>query len=113
MSGRRNTHSPFHFIVAGDLSADYTSPQTNILYLDNVAVQLIWTGTPTGSFYVQVSLDGSTWNNLILNPTPAAAGSADSVGLDINQLSFAYMRIKYVSGSGTGTLQGYISAKME
>lgn len=115
---QKNVLAVYHSIVNASMVGNITSPVTTISWLDNVAVQLIWTGAPVGTFSVQGSLDYNavtsnpgTWVSLVLNPVPTAAGSADSALVDMNQLSFPYIRVVYNFTSGTGTLNAYIAAK--
>lgn len=118
----KNFLSPVKIIDAGDMSqASITSSVTDIRYLDNVSIQCIFTGTPTGSFALEGSLDyykingavqnTGTWTPITLSSTPAASGSAGNILLDLNQLSFPYIRVVYTKLSGTGTLNVYISGK--
>jgi hypothetical protein len=108
----------YQTIAAGDMSGSLTSKVSDISGFDNVAVQLVWTGTPTGTFAVQGSLDYNpqlatgTWTALTLSSSPAAAGSASNVLLDLNQLSFPWIRVVYTAVSGSGTLNAYIAGKM-
>lgn len=99
-----------------------TSGTVEIINLDNVFVQLDFTGTPTGTFAVQVSSDHSEdaqgnilvaghWISLILSPAPVASGSADDIGIDLNQLGASYLRVVYTNISGTGVLNGFVSGK--
>lgn len=99
-----------------------TSPAVHILNLDNVYLQLDFTGTPTGTFAVQVSGDHTQdqegnvlvaghWVTLVLNPAPAAAGSALDIGIDLNQLGAPYVRVVYTNTSGVGVLNGFVSGK--
>lgn len=113
MSTGKRTLSPYLVISAGTMGGDLTqATYTDIQNMDNVSVQLVWTGTPTGTFYVDGSLDKATWTALSLSPSAAAAGAASSILIDLNQLSFPYIRVRYVRTSGTGTLNAYISGKM-
>lgn len=121
----KNTLPPFPTINGdGDMSADITSPVTDIRFIDNVALLLKWTGTPVGTFAVQGSVDyvaalpnasrvanAGTWTSLTLSPTPSAAGSADHVLIDLPALGFPFIRVVYTRTSGTGTLTMYISGK--
>jgi len=112
----------YPLVQAGDMSADITSPATNIQFLDNVSLQANFTGTaPVGTFYIQGSLDhvevngdvkvAGNWVNLPMIPVPTAAGSDDSIVFDLNQLPFAWVRLFYDRTSGTGTLNAFISGK--
>lgn len=99
-----------------------TSKAVEIINLDNVFLQLDFTGTPSGSFDVQVSSDhledqegnvlvAGHWVSLALSPTPIAAGAADDIGIDMNQLGASYLRVVYTNTSGTGTLNAFVSGK--
>lgn len=104
-----------------------TSVVSNVWYKDSVAIQLQWTGTPTGTFVVQGSLDynpqlaqnsnqsgapnNGTWTSLVLSSTPAASGSSGQALINLNQLGFPYIRTQYTNASGTGVLTGFLSAK--
>lgn len=118
----KNALTPHQIITAGDMTGNITSDPTNIQYLDNVSIQLNFTGTPTGTFSVQGSLDyqqaspyakavTGNWIDLTLSPAPAASGSASQILLDLNQLSFPWVRVVYTFSSGTGSLDAYISGK--
>lgn len=114
---------PKQIITSGNMaSASITSSVVEIRNQDNVGIQLSWTGVPVGTFAVQISINhaedaqgnvtvAGDWVSLPLSPTIAAAGSADSAIIDLNQMSAAYVRVVYTKGSGTGTLNAYITAK--
>lgn len=119
----KNALYPYHFIVAQTIATNYTSNPVNIQFLDNVCIQLNFTGTPTGTFAVQGSLDYSqnaltgvqtnagNWVPIALPITPVASGAAGTILLDLNQLSFPWIRVVYTASSSTGVLDGYIGAK--
>lgn len=99
-----------------------TSPAINLKFLDNVGVQLHFTGTPAGAFQVQVSADheqsdsgnvsfAGNWVAIVLSPSPVAAGAPDDIYIDLNQLSATWMRVVYVNSSGVGVLNGSTVAK--
>ena len=114
---------PKSIITAGNMaSASITSSVVEIRNQDNVGIQLSWTGTAVGTFAVQISINhaedangnvtvAGDWVALPLSPTIAAAGSADSAIIDLNQMSASYIRVVYTRSSGTGTLNAYITAK--
>ena len=94
------------------------SPVTSINYTDNAAVQFNFTGTPVGTFQVQVSLDFNpqfsnpgNWVPLNLSPTPVASGSAGSIIIDCNQLGAPWLRVVYIGTSGSGVLNSFVTAK--
>lgn len=124
MSGRKNRLVKFKTISSGDMSqATVTSSVTNIQGLDNIGIQLNFTGSPVGTFSIQVSMDyaqdnygnvtdAGNWVGLTLSPNPAAEGSANQIYIDLNQLSSPWIRVKYTKTSGTGTLNAFIAGKM-
>ena len=104
------------------MSGNVTSAVTNIQYVDNVGIELSWTGTPTGTFTVEVSvsyeqdsqgnvINAGSWNALTLNPTPTASGSAGSFYISLNQIEAPWVRVRYIRTSGTGVLTSYICTK--
>jgi hypothetical protein len=123
MSARKNVLAPHNIITAGSMSGALTSDATSIQYMDNICIELVWTGTPTGTFSIEGSLtyqtnsvgtgvsNAGTWVPITLTPPPAATGSAGSILLDLNQLSFPYIRVKYSPTSGSGTLTATIGGK--
>ena len=94
------------------LATDHTSPVSNIEFLDNICIQLQWlTSNAVGVFYIEVSMDGEHWTAIDI-PPPAIAGADDHCLLDLVFLSAPMIRVRYDATSGTGTLTGFISAKM-
>lgn len=114
----------YHLITDGSMTgtAVITSKAVEIINLDNVFLQLDFTGTPNGTFAVQVSSDhledqegnilvAGHWITLNLSPSPAATGSANDIGIDLNQLGASYLRVVYTNTSSTGTLNAFVSGK--
>lgn len=134
MSGRKNNLRQYQSIVNGDMSASsITSTVTSIQWLDNIGIQFNWSGSPVGSFAIQVSADyaqdaqgvvtnAGHWTPLVFtylsapNTFTSATSIPTSVGspiyLDINQLSAPWIRMVYTKTSGSGTLNAFITAKM-
>lgn len=109
-------------VNAVSMGADITSVATNIEFQDNIGVQFIFTGTPTGTFQIQISADhaedsqgvvttAGNWVDIVLDPIPTAAGAPDVIYVDITQISAPWIRVHYTRTSGTGTLTSYITAK--
>lgn len=133
MSGRKSNLKKFQNIIAGDMSASsITSTVSNIEQLDNIGLQLSWTDAPVGSFQIQVSIDHAqdingnvtvpgSWTPLVVSylsggTLSQATSISTSVGspiyVDLTQLSAPWIRVVYTRTSGTGTLSGFITAKM-
>jgi hypothetical protein len=114
---------PVHVIKAASMASNITQVlPIYIQLLDNVAVQLNWTGTPTGTFQISGSLDhtqdsqgnitnAGTFIPITLSPSPAASGSASNILINLSGLSFPYIQVAYTATGGTGTLDAYIGAK--
>lgn len=102
-----------------------TSAVTNIQYLDNIGIQLNWTGTPNGGAVLQVSVDyaqvnmggvpvvtnAGTWNTITTSADAAPAGSASSFFYNIGQIAAPWIRLVYTNTSSTGTLNAFICGK--
>jgi hypothetical protein len=124
MAGRKNVLPTYQTITAGDMSqATITSKITDITFLDNMALQMDWTGTPVGTFTIYGSLNYAqdlfgnvtnpgNWVPITFSTAPVATGSAGDILINLNQLSFPYLKVIYTKTSGTGVLNAYISGKM-
>ncbi len=76
--------------------------------MDNAGLEVTWTGTPTGVFEVQVSNSGISFYSLTFDPVLGQpAGSSGGYAIDLNQLPFKYLLLKYTNASGSGTLTVY------
>lgn len=110
------------------LSASFISPVTSIQYQDNISYQIIGDGNASeGTFTVQgsnnyrynnvtdvVTAQGD-WVDLPLGGSssgPKFIGVADSIIIDMNQVPFAALRVKYTSTvAGTGKCKIFLVAK--
>ena len=104
---------PIHLVTDASMGAGIIGPSTkwSIQGFSRVALQFIWTGSPVGTFFVDVSQDGTNWAALPLSPAPAAAGTAGNAFVDA-QTGAVFMRVRYVRTSGTGTLNVIADAKV-
>ncbi len=106
--------TPIWLIQAGDMSTDLVSPAIKTVWEDNVGIQATWTGTPTGTFTTQISMDPDNlgWVTVPSTPTPVQpAGTAATGWFEINQTTAAWVRLVYTRVSGTGTLKAKIALK--
>lgn len=110
----RPNDAGYHLIADGVMTgtATVTSDTFNLHNLDNVGLQISWTGSPTGSITINCSIDGETFYPLTFNPSiTQPAGSAAGYLVDLNQVPFPYLRVSYTNASGSGVLNVYLSAK--
>jgi hypothetical protein len=109
-----------HIIVAAPMTGTsvITSPITEIRGFDNIFYDIQFSGSPVGTFSVQVSSSYDPITNpnaifipLVLSPAPVASGSSGVIGIDINQEGAQWIKLVYTNSSGSGTLDAYVSGK--
>lgn len=106
--------APGTAINGTSMAADIASDAVSLQFEDNPDIQCKWTGTPTGTLAVQVSLDPVHlgWQTVTFSPSPTQpAGAAGSNYFTLNQTGAAYIRLIYTAGSSTGALYAKIAAK--
>lgn len=114
MSGRKNVIVPVVTTSAVDISVNYTGTVankgvTNIQFLDRVSIQVVFTGTPSGEFFLDSSVDGKAWVPLDIDQMAVTA--ADTLMIDIHDTAMPWMRQRWVAAGGSGTMTVTISAK--
>jgi hypothetical protein len=121
----KNVLQPYQVFTAQAMTATVHSQPTNCQYIDNMQYQLVWTGSPVGTFSVEVSsnyqqsgqgsqitvLNPGTWEPLPLTATITASGSADDALIDLNQVPCPWVRLSYNFTSGTGSVTATVSGK--
>lgn len=96
---------------AGDMTTTLTSKVTSIGATDNVAYQLVYTGSPVGTFLVEASINGDDWSALTF-ATPITTSNAPTGSLiNINQIPYRQIRLRYVPTSGSGSLTVWFEGK--
>lgn len=100
-------------ITDGDMSGSLTSEITNVTNLDNVGYIVEWSGSsPSGQIEVEIQSGPSGWAPLDFGSTISVSGNTGSIILNINQIPFENIRLKYTASSGTGTLNVTLSSKV-
>ena len=82
----------------------------------HLSVQLLWTGTTSGSFSVELSNDGQnvayTLVDSDFSPAPLSNPSGGVGGTAASFVSnYVFFRIKFTAVSGSGTLTGTVNMK--
>jgi len=89
--------------VAFTLNTNYTGDTQTMEHLIGCAIQLVWTGTPAGTFKLQASLDKTNWAD-VPSMTQAAGGAAGNLLWNVVDLMSPWVRVTYTFTSSTGTL---------
>lgn len=116
-------------INAVSMAASINGPATVIQRLPGISYDISWTGSPVGTFSVQVSnsysenADGSVGNagnwytlptTYFLFPIPVPSGSPGNGFIDLTTVTNAYaIRLVYTATSGTGSLTVLPCAKVQ
>lgn len=121
---------PFSVITNGVMASNITSLPTIISNLTLIGYGLSWSGTsPIGTVSVQVSNDFSlnaegaianagTWTTMTVNyrgsavTTVPVSGNTGNGFIDIDASGAYAMRLIYTAGSGSGSLQCLVNAKV-
>lgn len=108
------THPAGGSVPSGTLIGAMAS--TNVIYsqildisrMDNLGLEVTWSGSAIGTFEVLVSNSGISFYALTFNPVLAQpAGSSSGYAIDLNQMPFKYMLLRYTNASSTGSLTVY------
>lgn len=76
--------------------------------MDNMGIELTWTGTPVGTFQVMVSCSGINFYALTFNPVlTQPSGAPGGYAIDLNQIPFKYVMLQYTNTSGAGSMTAY------
>lgn len=103
---------------SGTLSGTMSSTNTiytNILdvsRMDNLGLEVTWTGTPTGTIQIMGSNSGINFYALTFNPAlTQPAGSGGGYLIDLNQFPFKFLMVQYTNSSGSGVITTYYQGK--
>lgn len=111
--GVKKTLNTHYIITDGAMvgTSVIESEHVNIVNLDNISLQLDWTGNAAGVFDILVSNDDVNYHSLNISGLPAASGVTAGFIVNLNQIPQPYIKVTYTNASGTGTLNATIFAK--
>ena len=99
-------------VTNGNMSANITSPLLDMSTVEAIVFYANWTGTPTGTLKLQVSL---TENNTDFVDLPGSSQSLTGIAgkfmWNITDTNFDQIRLVYIAGSGTGSTNVQVNAK--
>ena len=90
--------------------AAITSLPLDTRTIPRAALMMSWTGSASGSFSVQGSVDGTTYADLGIS-IPSVAGVAGNTFIDVGYTGADYLQVVYTNTGGTGSLTVKGSAK--
>jgi hypothetical protein len=100
---------PQKLVTGASLAADYTSPEINVDHIGMMGIQLVFTGTPTGTFKLQGSVvvyedsgTVNTWTDVA--DSSQAVSAAGNHMWNFTDIGFNRLRVVYTRTSGTGSL---------
>jgi hypothetical protein len=103
MSTKSNSY-PFIVYQHTAVTTTVTSAITNALQRDDIGYELSWangSGTPTGTFFVQVqNLNSDTWSDLNFGTAITLSGNSGTHTVSIIHIPFASVRVQYVPSAG-------------
>lgn len=104
-------------VLTGAMASTNTiySQIIDISRMDVLAIELNWTGTPTGTFSFLVSNSAVNWPSIPITAfTPAfvqPAGSAAFEGINLSGIGYKYFLLQYTNASGSGSLTAFGQVK--
>jgi hypothetical protein len=106
---------PLSGVTAGVVSSTNTiySNIIGLQQMDVSGIEVAWTGTPTGTISVLVSVSGINWPALSgFNPAiTQPSGSAGSTFIQLSPIGAAAFYLQYTNASGSGTISAYLQCK--
>lgn len=119
--GRKSILEPYKIVSAASLAGNFTSGNTSIKNLDNIWIEIEWTGTaPSGEIFIEVASEYpketeqyTQFKELDFGAPITIAGASGTHTININQAPMAsVLRVRYAFTGGTGTMNAYISGKV-
>lgn len=118
MSTGKKILLPFVMVDNVTLDQSFSSQPVSIQYMDRCCIEIVCTGTPTGTVTLQGSTDyvpnvspsTANWFDISLNLV-ALAGSAQNYVIDMLETSIPWIRVNFAYSSGTGNMVATVTAK--
>ena len=117
MATGKRTLPPFTIVNGTSLASSFQSTPVSVERFDRVFIEILCSGSPTGTVTVQgsndynpASLATPNWFDLPLSLNDLT-GSAQNYVIDMQQTAAPWLRISYTSTSGSGNMTAVITAK--
>lgn len=102
---------PYTVVTNQTMASAITSLPTVVLGMDNASYQVTYSGSPVGAFTVESSNDGASWSALVFSTTVDTTTASSPFLINLNQLPYAQIRLRYTPTSGSGTMNAIVVAK--
>lgn len=107
----------YKLLTAGDMSDDINTPSQSLTQMQLASVQAVWTGSPVGTFKLQISNDDPkivddadiVWSDYTGSSTMIT--TAGNFIWNMTGIGFNLVRLIYVFAGGTGSLDVTVSGK--
>lgn len=94
---------------ATSMGASFNSASQQLVQEVVCCIQAVFTGTPNGTFKLQISNDNTNWSDY--TGSDYAITTAGNVAWNVSNIGFNYLRVVYTRSSGTGSCSITISGK--
>lgn len=99
-------------VTNASMTTDVVSPMLDMSRIESIVFYAKWTGTPTGTIKLQVSLTELDADFVDLpDSSQAIAGAAGKFMWNVADTNFDQIRLVYTATSSTGTLNVQVNAK--
>ncbi len=105
MAAARKIDVQAQIFTDGDMSGSIESTPVSLQAHRHLAIQAVWTGTPTGDLQLQVTVDGVTWFDQ--GSSVATGGGPGDTVFTEKDAPWLKARLAFVFTSGTGTLNAF------
>lgn len=94
---------------SADMAASFQSDHITLPMSNGFAIHAVFTGSPTGSFYIAVTIDGINW--AVLPDSTQAITAAGDIFYNVTDSKYQMARVHYSFSSGTGSCDASYSIR--
>lgn len=108
----RSIYDPVPIVTTGNMASSITSSACDLTYYDGFAIQAVYTGSPSGTFKIQVSADAGACTTFsdYTNSSQTISAAGDYIWI-VNSSAYHCARLVYTLTSGSGTLNATCGRK--
>ena len=96
-------------IEDADMSSRFVSEHITLAQRIGFSIHAVFTGSPVGSMYISVSINGIDW--MLLPDSTEAITAAGDVFYNVCDVKYLMARLHYTATSGTGSLDAFVNTK--